>query len=86
VTRLKEYNAEIDLWDPWVSPTECQHEFGVTSQADRPDGPYDGVVVAVAHREFRDLGIDGVRNLTRDNAVIYDIKGMFPRDQTDGRF
>jgi UDP-N-acetyl-D-galactosamine dehydrogenase len=86
VARLRDYNAEIDLWDPWVSPAECEHEFGITSRADRPEGPYDGIVVAVSHREFRDLGIDGVRKLARDNAVIYDIKGLFPREQTDGRF
>jgi UDP-N-acetyl-D-galactosamine dehydrogenase len=86
VARLREFNAEIDLWDPWVSPIECEHEFGIASRPDRPEGGYDGIVVAVAHREFKDLGIAGVRQLARENAVIYDIKGLFPRDQTDGRF
>jgi len=86
VTRLREYNAEIDLWDPWVSPAECEHEFGIASRRDRPDGRYDGIVVAVSHSQFRNMGIDGVRALALDNAVIYDIKGLFPRDQTDGRF
>ena len=86
VKRLREYNAEIDLWDPWVSPEECAHEFGFASRPDQPDGSYDGIVVAVAHREFSVLGIDGIRKLVRDPGVIYDIKGLFPRDQTDGRF
>ncbi len=86
VHRLREYNARIDLWDPWVSPAECLHEFGIESRPDRPDGPYDGIVVAVAHREFRELGIEGIRKMTGDTAVIYDIKGIFPREQTDGRF
>jgi len=86
VRRLREYNAQVEIWDPWVAPDDCVHEFGIPSRVDRPDGPYDGVVLAVAHREFRELGIDGVRALTRDNAVIYDIKGLFPRNQTDGRF
>ncbi len=86
VTRLREYNAEIELWDPWVSPDECRHEFGIASRRDRPEGPYDGIVVAVPHREFSELGIDSIRELGHENAVIYDIKGLFPRDQTDGRF
>ena len=86
VARLGEYNAQIDIWDPWVSPAECEHEFGISSRRDRPDGPYDGIIVAVAHREFAKLGIDGIRELTEENAVIYDLKGVFPRQQTDGRF
>jgi UDP-N-acetyl-D-galactosamine dehydrogenase len=86
VGRLAEYNAKVDIWDPWVSPAECQHEFGVTSTIDRPQGPYDAVIVAVAHREFRELGMPGIRDLTSDTSVVYDIKGIFPRNETDGRF
>ena len=86
VRRLREYNAEVDIWDPWVSPAECAHEFGIASRRERPDGPYDGIVVAVAHREFREGGIEGIRELADETSVIYDIKGIFPREQTDGRF
>ncbi|HEY1121904.1 MAG TPA: nucleotide sugar dehydrogenase [Haloferula sp.] len=86
VARLREYNAEVEIWDPWVSPAECEHEFGIPSRTERPDGLYDGIVVAVPHRQFRELRIDGVRELAHDNTVIYDIKGIFPKEQTDGRF
>ena len=86
VRRLVEYNANVEIWDPWVSPVECLHEFGLASTVDRPSGPYDGVIVAVAHREFRDLGIAGVRELAGATSVVYDIKGIFPRNETDGRF
>ena len=86
VGRLGEYNARVDIWDPWVSPAECRHEFGITSTIDRPSGPYDGIIVAVAHRQFRDLGIAGVRQLAAPTSVVYDIKGIFPRNETDGRF
>jgi UDP-N-acetyl-D-galactosamine dehydrogenase len=86
VHRLAEYNAAVEIWDPWVSPAECLHEFGISSTVERPTGPYDGVVVAVAHREFRDMGISGVRELAGKSSVVYDIKGIFPREQTDGRF
>jgi UDP-N-acetyl-D-galactosamine dehydrogenase len=86
VHRLAEYNAAVEIWDPWVSPAECLHEFGISSTVERPTGPYDGVVVAVAHREFRDMGIAGVRELAGKSSVVYDIKGILPREQTDGRF
>ncbi|MFA6031739.1 MAG: nucleotide sugar dehydrogenase [Myxococcota bacterium] len=86
VARLREYNAEIDIWDPWVDPEACAHEFGVASKAEMPDGAYDGIVVAVGHRQFQALGVSGLRALCKDKSVIYDIKGIFPKDATDGRF
>lgn len=86
VARLREYNAEIDIWDPWVDPEACAHEFGVASKAEMPDGAYDGIVVAVGHRQFKTLGVSGLLALCKDKSVIYDIKGIFPKDATDGRF
>lgn len=86
VTRLQEYHAVIDIWDPWVSPAECEHEFGIASRRAPPEGPFDAIVVAVPHRQFMQLGIGGVRQLAQEHTVIYDIKGLFPRNQTDGRF
>jgi len=48
-------------------------------------GTYDAIVVGVAHKEFRDMGIDKMRALARKNHVLYDIKYVFPADQVDGR-
>ncbi|BCH05046.1 UDP-N-acetyl-d-glucosamine 6-dehydrogenase WbpA (plasmid) [Mesorhizobium sp. 131-2-5] len=86
VSRLQEYNAVIDIWDPWVSPTECAHELGLPSTRSKPECRYDGIVVAVGHREFQTLGIAGLKALSEDPGIIYDIKGIFPREHTDGRF
>ncbi|MER9137271.1 hypothetical protein NKI20_13405 [Mesorhizobium sp. M0830] len=86
VSRLKEYNAGIDIWDPWVDAQECARAFGITSMKDIPDEPYDGVIVAVGHRQFRAPGVDGLQALCKTPGVIYDIKGLFPRHVTDGRF
>ncbi|MDB5540767.1 MAG: nucleotide sugar dehydrogenase [Devosia sp.] len=85
VARFQDFNAAVEIWDPWVSPEACRHEFGTASVTEKPDGPYDGIVVAVAHEQFHELGIAGTRALGTPNAVIYDVKGIFPRDQTDGR-
>lgn len=86
VARLREYNADIDIWDPWVDPSDCERELGVPSMTNKPTEPYDGIVVAVAHREFRALGIDGVDALRKPVSVVYDIKSIFPKERTDGRF
>ncbi|UVK50234.1 nucleotide sugar dehydrogenase (plasmid) [Mesorhizobium sp. AR02] len=86
VSRLQEYNAVIDIWDPWVCPAECASELGLPSTRSRPEGRYDGIVVAVGHREFQTLGIVGLKELRNNPGVIYDIKGIFPKEHTDGRF
>ncbi|MER9335524.1 nucleotide sugar dehydrogenase [Mesorhizobium sp. M0293] len=86
VAQLKDYNAGIDIWDPWVDVQECARAFGVMSMKDIPDERYDGVIVAVGHRQFRALGVDGLQALCKTPGVIYDIKGLFPRHVTDGRF
>lgn len=86
VSRLLEYNAEIEIWDPWVLPKDCLRAMGVASLPEKPSGTYDGIVVAVGHREFRDIGDDGIKALAKDNSVIYDVKGIYSRSITDGRF
>ncbi|QND61873.1 nucleotide sugar dehydrogenase [Mesorhizobium huakuii] len=86
VSRLQEYNAVIDIWDPWVSPAECAYEVGLPSTRSKPEGRYDGIVVAVGHREFQTNGIVGLKELRKNPGVIYDIKGIFPKEHTDGRF
>lgn len=86
VQEFRGYGAQVDVHDPWVSPEEARHEYGITPIAAPEAGAYDAVVLAVAHDEFRQLGGQGVRALCRPQAgVVYDVKGMLPRDAVDGR-
>ncbi len=86
VHEFRGYGAQVDVHDPWVSPEEARHEYGITPIAAPEAGAYDAVVLAVAHDEFRQLGGQGVRALCRPQAgVVYDVKGMLPRDAVDGR-
>ncbi len=86
VRELKQFNAEVDVWDPWISAETCREEADLDSLCGPPSpGTYDAVVVAVAHREFVEAGAAGVRALGKDGAVVYDVKGIFPKDETDGR-
>lgn len=85
VGELKACNAKVDVYDPWVSPAQAEAEFGIRLSAQLKENYYDAVIVAVAHNEFREMGIDAIRNLTCHNGILYDIKYLFPADQVDGR-
>jgi len=85
VHELTSYGAEVDVHDPWVDVAEAKREYGL-DLAPAPDkGAYDGVVIAVAHDEFRALGADGIRGFGKDGAVLYDIKYVLPPDDVDDR-
>ncbi len=86
IKSLREYNAKIDVYDPWVNVDEAQREFGVNCLSEPPeDGKYDGIIIAVGHREFIEMGAAGLGRLGGQGAVLYDVKGLFPKENTDGR-
>jgi UDP-N-acetyl-D-galactosamine dehydrogenase len=85
VRELEKFGAKVDAYDPWVDAAECKHEYGLRPIRTLTPRTYDVVVVAVSHREFRELGAAGVRKLCKKNHVVYDIKHVFPASATDGR-
>jgi UDP-N-acetyl-D-glucosamine/UDP-N-acetyl-D-galactosamine dehydrogenase len=85
VAELEGYHASVDVYDPWVNPDEAMHEYGIRPVPAPDTGAYDAVVLAVAHEEFREMGIDGIRAQCRPQAVIYDVKSLFPAGIADGR-
>ena len=85
VKELGKFGAKVDVYDPWADSSETEHEYGIRLTRTLVRGRYDAVVSAVAHDEFRKLGIAGVRRLCRRNHVVYDIKHVFKANETDGR-
>jgi UDP-N-acetyl-D-galactosamine dehydrogenase len=86
VRELESYRVKVDIYDPWVDRAEAKHEYAIDLLAELPGpGSYDALVVAVAHDQFKTLGIDSLRRLANGRAVIYDIKGLFPKREVDGR-
>jgi UDP-N-acetyl-D-galactosamine dehydrogenase len=82
---LRRYNVQVDIHDPWVDAPLAHEEYGL-SMTDAPDaGAYDAVILAVAHREFAALGAEGIRRYGKPDAVLFDVKGVLPRDRVDGR-
>ena len=85
VRELQKQGAGVDIYDPWAARADCRHEYGLELVRLLKPGRYDVAVVAVAHRQFRELGARGVRRLCRRKHVLYDIKHVLPAAQVDGR-
>lgn len=85
VSCLKTYGVEVDLHDPWVDPEEAKREYNV-DLVDKPlSNTYDAIVVAVAHNQFKEYGIDKIRSWGRDAHIVYDLKYQFEQSETDLR-
>lgn len=82
---LTSCNCHVDIYDPWVSPTEAKKLLGIELVDNLQAYHYDAVILAVAHDQFRAMNIDQIRQLTRNNGVVYDIKYMLPSTSVDGR-
>ncbi len=86
IRELQSLNATVEVWDPWVNADEALEEVELRVEAAEPaPGRYDAVIVAVGHQEFIEGGVERARALGRPNAVLFDVKGLYPRDATDGR-
>jgi len=85
VRELAEYEVEVDIYEPWADPAEARDEYGVELVSHLKAGAYDAVVVAVAHSEFREMGVEAIRGLGKPNAVLYDVKAVFPPGSADLR-
>lgn len=85
VQEFRDYHAQVDVYDPWVDPQEAMHEYGIEPIAQPHAGTYDAIVLAVAHRQFRDLGATAIRALGKAGAVLFDVKYLLPADAVDGR-
>jgi UDP-N-acetyl-D-galactosamine dehydrogenase len=85
IDELQDYGVNVDVYDPWVDADEAQHEYGITPIEAPVPGTYDGIVLAVAHEGFAAMGAAGMRRLGRDDHVLYDLKYLLPKDQSDLR-
>jgi UDP-N-acetyl-D-galactosamine dehydrogenase len=85
VRDLEKFGARVDVYDPWADADEAEHEYGLRPVQKLRNGTYDAVVMGVAHRQFRELGIAKVRALAKKKHVLYDIKYVFAASEVDGR-
>jgi UDP-N-acetyl-D-galactosamine dehydrogenase len=86
VHELKAYGAAVDIYDPWADAAVVKHEYGLDILTQAPaKAQYDGIVVAVAHEQFREMAPADIHAWGRAGHVLYDIKSLLPADQVDAR-
>ncbi|MCQ8117017.1 Vi polysaccharide biosynthesis UDP-N-acetylglucosamine C-6 dehydrogenase TviB [Methylomonas rosea] len=85
VAELKTYGVNVEVYDPWVNAEEAKHEYGITPVVKPVAGKYDAIILAVAHDQFKKMAISDIRALGTPQAIVYDLKYLFPTDQTDAR-
>lgn len=85
VHELEEYNIEVDVYDPWVNKAEAEREYDVTPISKPAVNHYDGIILAVAHNEFVEMGVEKIRALGKASHVLYDLKYVFSKEDTDIR-
>jgi UDP-N-acetyl-D-galactosamine dehydrogenase len=82
---LLDYNCQVDIYDPWINCDEALHEYGVKMLPKLDGQKYDGIILAVAHNQFKELGVENIRSLGQPTHVLYDLKYVFSADQSDLR-
>ncbi|SPU51486.1 Vi polysaccharide biosynthesis UDP-N-acetylglucosamine C-6 dehydrogenase TviB [Bordetella trematum] len=85
VQELRDYNVDVDVYDPWVDVAEAQHEYGITPVAQPAEGSYDAIILAVAHTQFAEMGAAAIRKLGKAEHVLYDLKYLLKADESDLR-
>lgn len=85
VHELKEYNVNVDVYDPWASSKETQHEYGIELIDEPKQNHYDAVILAVAHNEFKTYDQASFNKLMKADSVIYDLKNVLPKSVSDLR-
>ena len=85
IDELKTYEVNVDIIDPWCSPIEAENEYDLVIRDEVKEGGYDAILVAVAHDEFKEMGVQAMRKLGKPKHILYDLKHVFSKDDVDIR-
>jgi UDP-N-acetyl-D-glucosamine/UDP-N-acetyl-D-galactosamine dehydrogenase len=85
INELKRFDVNVDVHDPWVDADGAYREYGLLPVRTPKAGDYDAIVIGVGHDEFKAMGAPRIRRWAKKIHVLYDVKYVFPADQTDGR-
>jgi UDP-N-acetyl-D-glucosamine/UDP-N-acetyl-D-galactosamine dehydrogenase len=80
IDELKDFGANVDVYDPWVDPNEEKkwYTHGIISNPLDGNKKYDAIVVAVAHKQFKEYTAETYLQLSKDQEVVIDIKNIVP--------
>ncbi|MGQ0936419.1 Vi polysaccharide biosynthesis UDP-N-acetylglucosamine C-6 dehydrogenase TviB [Acinetobacter baumannii] len=85
VRALKEYDLDLDIYDPWVDSAEVEAEYGLAPIMELKQGRYDAIVIAVAHDQFKVMSTEDFHSLGKKKHVLYDLKHVLNKVDADLR-
>ena len=85
VKELESFNMNVDVFDPWAEPEEVQHEYGLKLESEIHEGVYDAIVLAVDHSDFKEWGVEKIRSFGKEKHVLYDVKQVLAKNESDLR-
>jgi UDP-N-acetyl-D-galactosamine dehydrogenase len=85
IQELSGFHCNVDVYEPWIDKEESIREYGINLVEQLELGKYDAVIIAVAHHQFKSMGVTAIRALGKKNHVLYDIKYILPAENVDGR-
>ena len=85
IHELKSFNINVDVCDNWANRNEVKEHYNIELIDTLKQSYYDGLIIAVDHSEYKELGIDYIRSLLKNNHIIYDVKHVFNQSDTDIR-
>jgi UDP-N-acetyl-D-galactosamine dehydrogenase len=85
ITELRGFNAQVDVYDPWVDAHEAQREYAIAPVSAPQTGAYDAIILAVSHETFKGLGAEKIRQFGKVPHVLYDLMHILPKDSSDLR-
>ena len=85
IHELKQYNCNVDVFDPWIDVEKAQHEYGLMPIQQPQKNRYDAIILAVAHDGIKELGAEKIREYGKNHHLLYDLKYLFSAEQTDLR-
>ncbi|MFC4487620.1 Vi polysaccharide biosynthesis UDP-N-acetylglucosamine C-6 dehydrogenase TviB [Tepidiphilus baoligensis] len=85
IAELQDYGMQVDVHDPWANPEDARQEYGLELTQKPQLGSYDAIVLAVAHRQYREMGAGAIRAWLQEDGVLYDVKHLLPLETVEDR-
>ena len=82
---LVEFNCNVDVYDPWVDAKDALKDYGISLIRNIENKKYDGILISVAHQEFKEWGVSKIRSYGKEHSILFDLKNLFNSTDTDGR-
>ncbi|TBW56696.1 Vi polysaccharide biosynthesis UDP-N-acetylglucosamine C-6 dehydrogenase TviB [Marinobacter halodurans] len=85
VRELQDFGCCVDVADAWASGDEAQHEYGLALVDQPGQGAYEGVMLAVPHRDYIEMGAERIRSFLKPGGIFFDLKAVFDKSASDLR-